>query len=372
MAENPMIYEIALSMVKGITPEVVRALPEAGITPEDFFRMERNELSQALCGNDTLRYEKMERDEALSMARREAQNMERHHISGYFLLNDDYPVRLAETPDAPIFIYKLGEGNLNGKNVVSVVGTRRPTPYGSEFAGNIVEELAGYFPELTVVSGLAYGIDARAHESALRNNVPTIAVVAHGLDMIYPAANRDLARAIIHAGGAIISEYPFGEKPYRQRFLQRNRIVAGISDAIVVAESDIRGGAMSTANLAFNYNRDVFALPGRISDQYSSGCNMLIRKQKGSLITCAADLIEIAGWKPLGKSVAPQQRNLFSEIDGDARLIYDALRFSQEPLQIDRLHAETRLPLPSLMAMLGELEFDGIIVKHPGNRYAIS
>lgn len=190
--------------------------------------------------------------------------------------------------------------------------------------------------------------------------------------MIYPAPHRDLARRIVKTGGAIVSEYPFGERPYRQRFLERNRIVAALADVTVVAESDIKGGAMSTANTAFSYSRDVMALPGRTSDLLSSGCNLLIRKEKAHLITCAADLIELTGWQPLDAKIDTRQRNLFPELEGDPKLIYETLRFSREPMQVDRLHALTLIPISRLMSALGEMEFDGIIIRHPGNRYSVS
>lgn len=372
MADSGLIYKIALSMMQRLTPDMVRELPGLGISPDDFFLMDTPELSRALRLRQDKRFERMERDEALFKARREAENMERHKIRGYFLLDDDYPLRLSQIPDAPIFIYQLGDADLDGRHVVSLVGTRRPTAYGIDFCNRLVGDLAAYFPDLTVVSGLAYGIDSAAHLASLNAEVSTVAVVAHGLDMIYPAQNRELARRIVKSGGAIVSEYPFGERPFRQRFLERNRIVAGISDVTVVAESGVRGGAMSTANTAFSYSRDVMALPGRTSDELSAGCNHLIRKEKAHLIGCAADLIEITGWAPFEKKIEPRQRNLFPELDGDSKTIYEVLRFSHEPLQLDRIHALTLVPVARLMSALGEMEFDGIVIRHPGNRYTIA
>lgn len=359
-------------MVKRITPDIVRTLPEIGITPKDFFEMDTSGLSHALRLRHGNGFEKMDRDEALFAARKEADMMEKHHITGFFLTNPDYPTRLFQTSDAPVFLYKLGEADLESEHVMSLVGTRKPSPYGVDFCDRLVKDLADYFPDLTVVSGLAYGIDAAAHKASLNSGATTIAVVAHGLNMIYPAQHRDLAKSIIRNGGAILTEYPFGEKPFKQHFLERNRIVAGVSDVTIVAESDIKGGAMSTANTAFSYSRDVMALPGRTSDRLSSGCNLLIRKEKAHLITCAADLIETTGWKPLDIKIDPRQRNLFPELEGDAKLIYETLKFSHEPIQIDRIHMQTLIPLPRLMSTLGEMEFDGIIIRHPGNRYTVA
>lgn len=372
MSDPEIIYEIAIPRLSKMTPDLVRALPERGVTLEDFFSIPTPELTSALGLSGSFRFEKMERDEALFNARKEYELMQKHNITGHFILNEDYPFRLSQANDAPIFYYQIGTANLDSQHVVSVVGTRRPTPYGIDFCKKLISDLAAYFPDLLVVSGLAYGIDAAAHTAALEASRPTVAVVAHGLNMIYPAQHRDLARKIVKEGGAIISEYPFCSTPYRQRFLERNRIVAALPDAVVVVESDIKGGAMSTANTAFSYSREVMALPGRISDQTSSGCNHLIRKEKAHLITCGADLIEILGWQPLDIKLAPQQRNLFPELDGDSKLIYDTLRFSSDPMQTDRLHMQTQIPIPRLMSTLGEMEFDGIVIRHPGNRYSIA
>ncbi len=190
--------------------------------------------------------------------------------------------------------------------------------------------------------------------------------------MIYPSAHRELARRIIRQGGAIVSEYPFDSQPYRQRFLERNRIVAALADVTVVAESDIKGGAMSTANTAFSYSRDVMALPGRVTDKLSSGCNHLIRKEKARIITGAADLVELCGWQPLDFKIDTSQRNLFPELEGEPKLIYETLKYEKEPMQTDRLHQLTLIPIARMLALLGEMEFDGIVIRHPGSRYSIS
>lgn len=372
MSDDSLIYKLAISMVKRITPEIIRHLYDCGLTAENFFTLSTPELSDALDLRNNQRFEQMERDEALFAARQEMRNMQAHGIKGYFLMDPDYPTHLFAVDDAPIFLYQLGETDFDSRHIVSVVGTRKPTSYGTGFAQSLVSGLATYFPDLTVVSGLAYGIDAAAHQAALDSGVATVAVVAHGLNMIYPAAHRDFARRIIHQGGALLSEYPFDSKPYRQRFLERNRIVAGLSDVTVVVESDIKGGAMSTANTAFSYSRDVMALPGRISDPLSNGCNYLIRKEKAHIITCVADLIELTGWQPLDLKIDTTQRNLFPELEGEPKLIYEALRYEREPMQVDRLHQITLIPVARLMSTLGEMEFDGIVIRHPGNRYSIS
>lgn len=366
------VYKLAFAFLKKSSVELVRALPEKGLTPEDFFTMETSELSRELSLPANVGFDRRERDDALSMASEEEELISRHGIRSYFILDEDYPVRLSEIPDAPVIFYQLGETDLNSPKIINMVGTRKSTPYGIDFCNRLVNDLSVYFPDLIVVSGLAFGIDAASHRAALESGVATVGVVAHGLNMIYPSVHRDLARRIIHSGGSVVSEYKFGEQPYRQRFLERNRIIAALSDVTIVVESDVKGGAMSTANMAFSYSRDVMALPGKISDQYSSGCNMLIRKEKAHLLTCAADLIELMGWKPLDLNIKPQQRNLFPELEGDPKLVYDIVRFSKEPIQVDKIHQLSMIPIARLMAVLGEMEFDGILLKYPGNRYHIS
>ncbi len=372
MADSDLTYKIALSMLKSVNADFVRRLSDAGLSPGDFFSKNTSEIALALGLKNAKTLDKMVIDEALFRARKEEVAISQHHIKTLFLLDDNYPLRLFEVADAPVMLYQLGDADLNAEHIINLVGTRHCTPYGTDFCNKLISDLAVYFPELCVVSGLAYGIDAAAHNASLSNGVTTVAVVAHGLNMIYPSAHRDLAKSILSSGGAIISEYPFGEKPYRQRFLERNRIVAGLADVTIVAESDIKGGAMSTANTAFSYSREVMALPGRTSDQYSSGCNHLIRKEKAHLVGCAADLIELTGWKPLGMNIDVKQRNLFPELEGEVKLVYETLRFAPDAMHLDRIHQLTLIPVGKLLSILGEMEFDGIIVKYPGNRFATS
>ena len=366
-------YRVALSLMRGVTPDFIRHLENSGITPEDFFNLTDKELIATLDLKPPYNIvDRYKRDEAIFRSRIEVEKMEHHKITGLFLGDDNYPWRLENLPDAPVMIYVLGDADLNFLHPISIVGTRRCTAAGLEFTSKFVSDLGGYFNDLCVISGLAYGIDAEAHKAALQNGLKTVAVVAHGLDTLYPAAHRELAKSIIRSGGAILSEYPFGTKPFRGHFLQRNRIVAGLSDAITIVESEIKGGAMSTASLAFNYNKDVFAVPGRVSDLASSGCNHLIRRHKANLLTSAADVIEITDWTPIGISIPPGTRSLFPEIEGDAKKIYDYLRFSSEPQLIDSIHHNLHIPMAPLMSLLSELEFDGIITKLPGNRYELS
>lgn len=373
MEDKDLIYKMAFSFLKKRIPaNYIRDFIEKDVSPRDFFTMPTKELIQKLGIRQDHDLDKMSREESVAEAQKEWNRIEPHHIVPLFFLDDDYPRQLAETYDPPIILYKLGDAELENNHTVSVVGTRKPTNYGLEFCNKLVQDLGDYFPDCVIVSGLAYGIDAAAHKKALEKNLTTIAVVAHGLNMIYPAANRNLAKEIIRKGGAILSEYPFDTKPFKPNFLARNRIVAGLSQVTVVVESNVKGGAMSTANYAFLYNREVMALPGRSSDDLSSGCNLLIRKNKAHLLECAADIIETTGWAPLDISIDSRHRNLFPELEGDARKVYETLKFNSEPLQFDALVRTTGFPASILLALLNELEFDGVILRLPGNRYSLA
>lgn len=370
---DDITFKMAFTFLKKkLNVEFLRHLESKGVSPEEFFTLPTKSLVTKLGIRNDHEFDSLAREEALALARKEFQNISRHNIEALFVLDDNYPSLLMETPDPPIILYKLGEADLEVPQVIAVVGTRKPSPYGLDFCNKLVEEIGDYFPESVIVSGLAFGIDSAAHKKALEKNLATVAVVAHGLNMIYPAANRNLAKEIIRRGGAVLSEYPFDVKPFKPNFLARNRIVAGISDATVVVESNVKGGAMSTANYAFLFNRDLMALPGRSSDSLSSGCNLLIRKSKAHLIECCADLIEVTGWQPLNIPVTPNQRNLFPELEGESKLVYETLKYAESPIQTDQLMQLTGIAISRLTSLLGELEFDGIILRHPGNRFSLA
>lgn len=362
---------IALSFIPGMNARFVRHMDECGVSLEEFFSLSKMELAGRLGMKQEPQLDKMVRDEALFKASKEADFMARHDIVSLSLTDEDYPTRLADIDKAPVTLYKLGHASLDAPEMISIVGTRHATSYGTRYVASLVEDLAAYFPSLTVVSGLALGIDSSAHSAALMANLPTVAVVAHGLNTIYPSQNRELARQIIKSGGAVISEYPSGTAPFRGRFLERNRIVATMTDAVLVAESAEKGGAMSTAAVASSYGRELFALPGRLGDEMSAGCNRLIRSQKAMMAGTAADIISMLGWKPKILGNVIKQRDLFPELTGKEKTIYDCLRFSQEPMPVDAVREKTGLPIHELMAMLGEMEFDGIVERLPGNRFGL-
>lgn len=368
--DSDLTYKLAIALTPGISADVVRFLELNGISYREFIELPMAELSERLGPGIRHNFQNADRQEALFKAREESVFIKKHNIHTLFLLDDDYPEYLRQVTDAPVMLFALGDTAFDNKPMISMVGTRRCTQYGQAFCDKFVSDLASYYPSAAIVSGLAYGIDASSHLAALNHGLKTIAVLAHGLDIIYPAQHRDLARRILAEGGTLISEYSSRTRPYRNNFLQRNRIVAGLSELTFVVESEIKGGAMSTANQAFSYDREVFALPGRYNDISSSGTNMLIARGKARIFTSVADLMTEMRWPIPGfHNVSPPARNLFPELEGEAEIIYQLLIQRKTPVAIDDIHAATGIPLHLLISTLTELEFDGVVVKLPGARY---
>lgn len=358
-------------MLRGTDMALLRHIDESGYSLSEFFC----DSDATLCGRLGLRkaderFGRGAREQALTLAEEEIKYAAAHRIRIILPADGDYSQRLLQMHDAPLALYCLGDADLNCPHILSIVGTRQPTPHGQAFVRTAVEEIHQAVPDTVIVSGLAYGIDIAAHSAALASGCVTIAVVAHGLDTIYPASHRDAARRIINAGGAIISEYPRGAAPLKGRFLERNRIIAGLADGTFVAESDLKGGAMSTASTAFRIDREVMALPGRPSDRFSRGCNHLIRKNKASLVASAGDILDTLGWNPDNRAADPADRTLFPELDEPQKSIFEALAASSLPLSPDTLHQRLGLPIGQLLSTLGEMEFEGLVVRYPGNRFS--
>ena len=291
--------------------------------------------------------------------------IEKYKIAPLFLVDKNYPQRLLNCYDSPALLYYRGNADLNRSRIVSVVGTRNHSEYGRQVCEKLIAELKD--EDILIVSGLAFGIDSVAHKSALKNNMQTVAVLAHGLDMIYPSQNKILAKHMTECGG-LLTDFKSGTKPDKQNFPKRNRIAAGICDALIVIESGKKGGSLITAELGNSYNKDVFAIPGRTIDIKSEGCNYLIRNNKALLITCSEDLLEIMNWKKTKKASVKQQRELFIELTPDERIITDLLK-QKESWQIDDLYLKSGLSSSAAAAALLMLEMNGVIVSLPGKVY---
>jgi DNA processing protein len=293
--------------------------------------------------------------------------IEQHQITCLFYQDDAYPTRLKQCVDAPILIFFKGNNQLNATKIISVIGRRKNTEYGRKLTEELIETIAPFNP--IIISGLALGIDIIAHKAALQHNLQTVGVLAHGLDRIYPPQHRNTAKEMLEHGG-LLTEYISGTNPDKQNFPMRNRIVAGLSDATIVVETDVKGGSMITANLANSYNREVMAYPGSIYSNASSGCHQLIKTLKAHIITDGNDLIELLGWEDNIKTKKTPQRELFIELEPNEKIIYNLLH-QHELLSIDEITFYSQLP-PSLIAAatLG-LEMQNIIVMQPGKVYKL-
>jgi DNA processing protein len=362
-------YKIAFSRIKGMTLGAARHIIEALGSEKALFTLPLREVER-LTGLGSHSFTEQVRQDLLDLARKELLFISGHNIRTLYFTDEAYPQRLLECDDAPLMLFGMGTANLNARHIVGIVGTRNATHYGVNFINKLVDDLATKLDDLLIVSGLALGCDITAHRRAMANDIPTVGIVAHGLDTIYPAENRNDAARMATGNGAILTDYTSHTRPFRGNFLARNRIVAGMIDCLVVAESAAdHGGALHTARLARDYNREVFALPGRTSDHYSGGCNKLIRRQVAQLCQDADELIEAMGWE--SRPVEGDQQQLFRELTADEQLIIDYLRQNGEG-QINILTAHTGIPVGRLMGMLMELEMDGLIMTLPGSRYRLS
>lgn len=305
--------------------------------------------------------------DVLERAEKELLFAEKHGVSVISFLDNEYPSRLKHCTDSPVVLYKKGNGSINPPRSVAVVGTRNATREGKETTEKLVEELAK--SGVTIVSGLAYGIDITAHKASLKFNTPTIGCLAHGLDRIYPQVHSSTAEKMLE-NGALITDLPIGTNPDRENFPKRNRIVAGMADATIVVEAAAKGGALITAELANGYNRDVFAIPGRVSDQYSEGCNNLIKYLKASLITNGADVLRSMNWDSAEPTKRQPQTNLLVDLTDEQEKVVSVLR--QQNHTIDRLTVLSELPMNKVASILLELEFEGIVSNLPGKVYKLN
>ncbi len=355
-------------MLPGVGTATVRQLLEIAGTAEDVFKMSKKELD-SLFGRHKKIVDAIVSKAVFAEVEKELKFIEKNKIGVHFYTDASFPQRLNRSgcEDAPVLLYSLGDANLNATRSVSVVGTRRATPNGVDMTNRLV---AGFNGEnITVVSGLALGIDTAAHEAALANSLPTIAVLAHGLDKLYPPQNRNLAKRIIANGGMLLTEMRSGTALSPRIFPVRNRIIAALSDATVVVEASSSGGALITANIAMGYHRDLFAFPGRVDDKYSSGCNAIIASCKAMLIRNADDLFNNMGWEHITKHIGTQT-TLFPELEGDEKTVYDVLLQHPET-GTDGIREHCGLPLPKIATALLSLELKNLCRCLPGKIYKV-
>lgn len=362
-----LLYQIALTLVPNIGDVHSKALINHFGSAEAIFSAPKKQL-EALDGIGTVRADSIKHFYDFSEAEKEIIFIEKYKISPLFITDAKYPQRLLNCYDSPSILYYKGNADLNTSKIIAIVGTRNNSDYGKNICEKLIEELS--VENILIVSGLAFGIDSIAHKMSLKHNLKTIGVLAHGLDMIYPSQNASLAKQMSAQGG-LLTEFRSNTKPDRQNFPSRNRIVAGISDAVIVIETGIKGGSLITAELGNGYNKDVFAFPGRVNDSKSEGCNYLIRNNKAALITSGKDILENMGWLQSKKPSAKKQRELFIELSADEKIVVEILQL-QEQIHIDELYLKSKLNSSKVAAALLMLEMQNVITSLPGKIYKIS
>ncbi len=367
---NP--YHIAIVNIPGIGPKILRQLLELCGSPEELFDMSRAQLKELFPRHHAIA-SAIESKSTLRQAEQEITKLAKFGIETLFFTEEDYPQRLNESgcEDTPTLLYRLGQCDLNPLHSIALVGARKCTDYGRTTTTRLIQEMTADKP--VIVSGLAYGIDTAAHTAAVAGGLPTVAVLGHGLDTIYPSQNRPLAKRIIEQGGALLTEYPLGTEIQASFFPARNRIVAALADATVVVESAERGGGLITANIANSYHREVFAIPGRLEDPLSEGCNNLIVNNKAIMMRNAGDLYFQMGWKSdmVRARRKEEQQELFATLKANEQSIVKLLQENRE-MTMDEISQKSDLSLPKIASTLMELELKGVIRCLPGRIYKLS
>ncbi len=365
--DEKLIYKIALSMVPGVGGILARNLVAYVGSVDGIFRESVKSLKK-IPGIGEVNARRIQQKEVLQNAEKEILFIEKNNINLLFYTDKNFPRRLKNCADAPLLIYTKGNMNLDELRVISIVGTRNATEYGKQVCDDLIQQFSERKYPIIVVSGLAYGVDIQAHKSALKYNIPTIGVVAHGLDRLYPSLHAETARKMLETGG-LVTDFPSGTKIDPPNFLRRNRIIAGLADATIVVESAEKGGALVTADIASSYNRDVFAFPGRSGDTYSKGCNQLIRRNGAALIEGIDDLEYFMGWETTEKEKVIQP-SLFVDLSPVEEKVVELLTDRGE-FFIDEISAELELPVSRVSALLLNMEFKNVLVALPGKMYKL-
>lgn len=365
MEKESDYYDLALSMVKGIGIQSARALIEFFGSSEVAFAACRKtkrdvpiELHSIL--NRIKNFKEYERLD------QEYEWLQKRNVQILFINHPDYPRRLLQCEDAPLILFYKGNVSLNAEKVVAIIGTREPSQQALIETEKLVKQLGNH--NVLILSGLAYGVDYEAHKVSYKNNIPTVGVLGHGLDIMYPSTHDQLAKRMQNNGG-LLTEFLTGNKPDRQNFPKRNRIVAGMSDVVVVMESSIRGGSMITARMANEYNRDVFAFPKLVGDERGAGCNALIKKHRAALMESIEDIEYIMNWTS-SESIQQIQRDLFPDLDDNEQSVFNYLKSNKEA-HIDEISYSIEKSMAQVSGVLLALEFKGIVKSLPGKKYIL-
>jgi len=366
---DELLYQIALTLIPNIGPVQAKILLQH-YEPQEIFKAKRSSLEN-MEGIGTIRANNIKDFDDFGLAEEEIAFIEKFKITPLFLTDEKYPKRLLNCYDSPTLLYYRGEADLNVSKIVAIIGTRNHTEYGKQLTEKLVAELAEL--NVSVISGLAYGIDAIAHKASLKNNLSTIGVLAHGLDQVYPLLHAGMAKDMVKHNGGLLTEFRSGTTPDKHNFPTRNRIVAGMSDATIVIETGIKGGSMITAELANGYNKDVFAFPGKVTDSKSAGCNHLIKSNRAVLLTEARELIEMMGWEERVRSRESRvgsQKQLFIELSKEEKIIVDILK-EKEMTHIDEINLRSGLSSGTVAAATLNLELQNVILCQPGKMYSL-
>lgn len=363
MSDQELFYLLALLKVDGIGDIMAKKLLTHFGNPEAIFKVKSHQIA-GIDGIGSVLLRNLKDKTVFEKANKELEFIKSNSINFSFFQDENYPDRLKHCIDSPVLIFTSGNINLKNKKLISIVGTRQITSYGMEFCKKFIEDLAPLDP--VIVSGFAYGVDIVAHQLAMDNNLQTIGVLAHGLNQIYPKTHKKYI-ARMEENGGFITEFWSSSNPDKEKFVRRNRIVAGMTEATIVIESADKGGSLITANLANDYNRDVFAVPGRVTDKYSQGCNDLIKTQKANVLTSAADLVYVLNWDIETKS-KPIQKQLFVSLELDEQKIYDFLLKNGKEL-LDVIALQCDFPIYKISGILLNMELKGVIRPLPGKLF---
>ena len=363
MNEQELFYVLALQKVELVGDIVAKKLINHIGNAQDVFKAKPSQLS-SIDGIGSVLIQNLKNDQVFKKAEAELKFITQNNIDTAFFKDDNYPEKLKHCIDGPVLLFTSGNINLANRKIISIVGTRQITPQGTEFCKKLIADLAPLDP--IIISGFAYGVDIVAHQVAMENNLQTIGVVAHGLNQIYPSAHKKYV-AKMEENGGFITEFWSSSNPDKENFVRRNRIVAGMSEATIVIESADKGGSLITANMANDYNRDVFAVPGRTTDKYSQGCNNLIKTQKANLLTSAADLIYILNWDIEEKPKAIQKQ-LFVSLNDEEQKVYDFLQQNGKEL-MDIIALRCDFPIFKISGILLNMELKGVIRPLPGKLF---
>lgn len=366
---NDLLYQLALTEIPNVGCVHAKILIQHLGEAEKILKAKSSTLEK-IEGIGAIRARSIKQFSDFSKVEEEIKFIEKFKIRPLFITDTEYPQRLLNCYDSPTLLFYKGTANLNSPKIVAIVGTRNHTEYSKKITDKLIEQLATQ--HILIVSGMAFGVDAIAHKAALKNNLATVGVLAHGLDQIYPPDHAGLAKDMVKHNGGLLTEFRSQTTPDKHNFPTRNRIVAGISDAIIVVESGIKGGSIITAELANGYNRDVFAIPGKVTDSKSAGCNYLIRSNKAILLTEAQELIEMMGWEERRrKPDVGSQKEIFIELSKEEKIIVDILN-QKQTVHIDEINLRSGLSTSAIAAAILNLELQNVVNGLPGKMYKLS